>query len=162
MCNWCKAQHAIKPTIYIVNSKNAKITKLKFGKEYTFFLRTEAASKMGLSHGFNGYLLKPVLQVGDTLVFKEGRLAISEVDSIFAMPAIAKFVYPTIMVMGVTMVLLNQRIDPTRKIWFTMLIIPVVGTIHLFTYLAKPKVIKLNQYQLIPQNIHGKPPLNGW
>jgi hypothetical protein len=142
---------------------HGKHLELKVNKTYYFSLNQKGMQKLSLPIGESRHrFMKITNQIGDTLFFEEGKLFKEDLDSVL-------YVNPKrywfIVIAGYTYLPFTITYAlrfPQNKVYLYLLIPPATIVTNVLLSRVKKKFINLKDYELIPQNIHGKPPQMGW
>ncbi len=158
------AQMAKRPHVTLYHNISGKNAILNFNEQYWVQLHVTAFEKLNnftLQDSTSTYLTL-LNQIGDTLVFKEGKLLATDIDKLVYTNRATEF----FMVMAATVYMpvfaTFTYIYPEGRFYMLLAVPPTLILTNIFLRGFERKLIPFNQYHLIPQNILGKPPHRKW
>ncbi len=140
-----------------------KHLELKVNKTYYFSLNQKGMQKLSLPIGESRHrFMKITNQIGDTLIFEEGKLFKEDLDSVLYVNPKRYWFVVAAGYAYVPFTITYTYLLPEVKEYLYLLVPPITAIPYILLSRVKKKFINLKDYELIPQNIHGKPPQKGW
>ncbi len=154
-----KVPHA---TFY--NKLNGKNVQLGFNKSCYVKLKPSAIDKLNnckIENGNYAYL-RLINQIGDTLVFKEGKLLANDIEKLFSSNAATGWYISMALTIYVPFLVTYTYIKPEDRVIMAIFFPPALVIANSFLVAYQRKQIQVMEYELIPQNILGKEPKKRW
>lgn len=139
---------------------NGKMIQMCFNKKYFLQLKPSAMPKLNnfQLNDNNQTYLKLVNQIGDTLIFKEGKLLASDIEKLVSTNAASGWYISMAITIYVPFLVTYTFILPEDKIYMTIFFPAALIMTNSLLAAYQRKQINVSEYELIPQNILGKEP----
>ncbi len=159
-----KAQLGKVPHATFYNKLNGKNVQLEFNKSYYIKLKPSAIDKLNnfkIESGNHSYL-RLINQIGDTLVFNEGKLLANDIEKLFCSNAATGWYISMALTIYVPFLVTYTYILPENRVIMAIFFPPAIIITNSLLAAYQRKQIQVMEYELIPQNILGKEPKKRW
>jgi hypothetical protein len=153
-------QMANKPHATLYHPISGKNALLNFNQKYFIKLHSSALEKLNnftLMDSNTSYLTL-INQIGDTLVFKEGKLLATDIDKLVYTNRATVFFTVMATTVFLPIYFTFTYIEIETRYHMLLAVPPTIILTNLLIRGLERRQVQLKQYQLIPQNLLGKEP----
>ena len=159
-CIRLSGQMANKPHATLYHATTGKNALLNFNQKYFVRLHPSALEKLNdfTMMDSNTTFLTLINQIGDTLVFKEGKLLATDMDKLVYTNRATVFFTVMATAVFLPIYFTFTYIEIETRYYMLLAVPPTIILTNLLLRGLERRQIQLKHYQLIPQNLFGKEP----